>query len=364
MLTGKGFFIWQIRFCENGDPNAIANLANKAGLSHVVIKIADGPSAYNIDMNTGVDLVPSVVAALRANEIGVWGWHYVYGRDPVEEAKIAIRRVKEFSLDGYVIDVEAPYKRGDKHEAAQIFMDQVRSGLSNIPIALSSYRYPTYHYKIPWQVFLDKCDFNMPQFYWVGAHNPREQLARCVGEFQAIEPYRPIIPTGAAFVEHGWEPYVEDIIEVFNAVKDTQLNAINFWEWMNCRKNLPDIWDVINDYDWDDGYIGTDFTQRYLSLINGRKLEQIMELYGEDAYLVTGDTTMHDLKTVREWYEKYLKSLLPGTKLERTGYNCTGDYCYLDWVAKREESEVVRGKDIFRLKNDKIVYHFKFQPTN
>ncbi len=360
MLSGKGFFIWQIRFCENGDPNAIANLAKNAGFTHVIIKIADGPAAYNIDMNTGVDLLPPVVAALKQNNIGVWGWHYVYGREPIEEAKIAIQRVKEYSLDGYVIDVEAPYKYDRKYEAAQIFMDQIRPGLANTPIALSSYRYPTFHPKIPWQIFLEKCDINMPQFYWVGAHNPREQLARCMAEFQALEPYRPIIPTGAAFVEHGWEPYVEDIIEVFTAVKDTDLGAINFWEWMNCRKNLPEIWDVINDYDWDNGYTGVDFTQRYLNYINDRKIDQIMDLYADDVYLVTGESTMHNHQAVREWYLNYLENLQPGIKFEQTSYDCTGDYCYLDWKAMLDELEIIRGKDIFRFQNNQIVYHFKF----
>ena len=99
-LQGKGFFIWQIRHCEGGDAKAIALLAAEAGLSHVVIKVADGPAAYNVDMKTGIDLVPSVVEALRGYGIGVWGWHYIYGRDPIAEADIAIRRIKQFDLDG------------------------------------------------------------------------------------------------------------------------------------------------------------------------------------------------------------------------------------------------------------------------
>ena len=359
MLEGKGFFIWQIRFCENGDPAAIARLAKKAGFTHVVVKIADAAMAYNVDMETGRDLLPPLVASLREMDIKIWGWHYVYGRMPIEEAEIAIRRVRDFELDGYVIDVESPYKYVRKHEAAGIFMEQVRSGLRDIPIALSSYRYPTFHPQIPWQTFLEKCDINMPQFYWAGAHNPRQQLQRCLAEFQAMEPFRPIIPTGAAFVEHGWEPYVGDIQEVFAAVKETELSAINFWEWMNCRKNLPQVWDYINDYDWGNGFIGIDITKKYIDLLNNNDIDQVVELYAEDAYMVTDEETLHNREAIRKWYDSFIQDIHLRVGFTRISYDCTGDSCSMEWQANRFDGDVITGKDIFRLKENKIIYHYK-----
>jgi hypothetical protein len=77
MLQGKGFFIWRIADCEKGDVNAIANLANQAGMSHVLVKVADGTQSYNVDLRTKVDLAPAVVQALRARGISVLGWHYI-----------------------------------------------------------------------------------------------------------------------------------------------------------------------------------------------------------------------------------------------------------------------------------------------
>jgi len=82
MITGKGMFIWKLYRCENGDPQAIANVAAQAGLSHVLVKIADNSGIYNYDWDNHRDLVPPVVSALKARGIEVWGWHYVYGKDP------------------------------------------------------------------------------------------------------------------------------------------------------------------------------------------------------------------------------------------------------------------------------------------
>ena len=109
-LSGKGFFIWQIPNCEGGDAQKIAAEAKTAGLSHVLIKIADGIYTYNYDWAQHVDLAFPVAQALRAEGIQVWGWHYVYGNSPTAEADIAIKRIKELSLDGYVIDAETQYK--------------------------------------------------------------------------------------------------------------------------------------------------------------------------------------------------------------------------------------------------------------
>jgi hypothetical protein len=40
-LTGKGMMIWRIPKCEGGNASTIAKVAASAGLSHVLIKIAN-----------------------------------------------------------------------------------------------------------------------------------------------------------------------------------------------------------------------------------------------------------------------------------------------------------------------------------
>ena len=104
-LQGKGFFLWKIKNCEGGNADRIAKKAKKAGLSHVLIKIANGIYSYNYDWNLKIDLVSPVVKALRSKGIQVWGWHYVYGNQPLSEARIAVRRIQELDLDGYLTNL-------------------------------------------------------------------------------------------------------------------------------------------------------------------------------------------------------------------------------------------------------------------
>ena len=171
-IEGKGFFIWKIRDCEGGNPAAIAAAAAAAGFTHVILKIADGAYAYNVNSQTGVDLVPPVVSALKDKGIHVWGWHYVYGNGPTSEANIAIQRIQQLGLEGYVIDAEIEYQEPGKSTAASQFMNRMRSALPDLPMALSSYRFPSYHAQLPWRVFLEKVDYNMPQVYWEQKSQP------------------------------------------------------------------------------------------------------------------------------------------------------------------------------------------------
>src|SRR4030095_2493032 len=98
MLTGKGCFIWQVGRCERGIPAAIADKAAAAGLSHVLLKVAEGTYAYGIALS-GRDLVAPGAAALGQRALQVWGWHYVYGDKPGDEAQRAVQRVRELELD-------------------------------------------------------------------------------------------------------------------------------------------------------------------------------------------------------------------------------------------------------------------------
>src|SRR5207244_451387 len=68
MLTGKGWFIWQVPRCEHGSPAAIADKAVASGLSHVLIKIGDRNYAYGIDL-LGRDRVAPVAQALHDRHI-------------------------------------------------------------------------------------------------------------------------------------------------------------------------------------------------------------------------------------------------------------------------------------------------------
>lgn len=359
-LQGKGFYIWRIPYCENGDVTAIANLAVQANLTHILVKIADGIYSYNIDSKTGQDLVPPLVTALRARKIQVYGWQYCYGDDPLGEADKAIQRVQQLNLDGYVVDAESEYKQPGKAQAASQFMSRLRAGLGALPVGLSSYRFPSYHPEFPWKEFLEKCDINLPQVYWIRAHNPSEQLTRCVQEFQALTPYRPIVPTGSAFRYGTWTPTKEDITAFLQTAQALNLTGANFWEWSNCRTNLPELWETIRDYPWSTSPPGDDITQRLIAALNTHQVDQVASLYQPNAVHVNAARTVQGIAAIKSWYSSMFTQLLPEGRFTLTAFSGSGNSRHFNWIATSRAGNVHNGSDTLGLMDGKIYYHYTF----
>lgn len=359
-LEGKGFYIWKVKDCEAGNANAIAEAAKNAGLGHVLIKIANGVYPYNYDWNKKVDQVKPVVQALHTKGIRVWGWHYVYGDKPIDEARIAVRRVKELELDGYAIDAETEYKMPGKNAAATQFMKELRLGLPNTLVALSSYRYPSYHPQLPWREFLSKCDYNMPQVYWIKANNPGSQLQRCVREFQDIAPYRPIIPTGAAFSEQGWTATAAEITEFLRTAQSLNVNAANFWSWDYCKNNLPNLWKVIADYPWSTTPLPADITQNLITADNTHDPDKVANLYHPTAVHINASRTIQGRTAIRAWYQTLFTQILPNAKFTLTGSSGTGNSRQFTWTATSTAGSVLNGNDTLGLQNGQISYHYTF----
>lgn len=242
---GLGFFIWM----PPADPARAAATAKAAGVDHVLVKIADGTLRFP---NWQADPWPVIIAAFEALGIECWGWQYVYGRNPSGEATIAVNRAIQLGVRGFVVNAEAEYKaHPDRHTRARAYMAGLRAGLgADFPIGLSSYRYPSYHPELPWREFLEPCNFNMPQVYWVWATNAGAQLRRSILEFDQMPVQRPIVPTGAAFAEWGWAAKPAEVLDFLKVAKELNLPGANFWEWNHTLSRLPACFDVIADFPW------------------------------------------------------------------------------------------------------------------
>jgi hypothetical protein len=358
MLTGKGMFIWIIKNCHNGDVNEIVKKARNANYSHVLIKIANGIYSYNVDWETKVDMVPPLIQGLKSMGIQAWGWHYLFGDQPVQEAQKAITRIRQLGVDGYVINAEGHYR--NKYTAATTFMNALRAEIKDIPVGLSSYRYPAYHTPLPWDQFLKKCDLVMPQVYWMNAHNPGAQLAKSVTQFRNLKYTPPIVPTGAAFTEWGWTPRVSEVLEFMRTAKSMNLPAINFWEWSNLFQYLPaDYYRAIRDFDWDPGPKPPgDIAELFIQALNSHNVDQVQALYQDKAVHITSERTVQGKDAIKSWFGSLFKDILPNAVYILAGFTGKGNIRHINWTASSSAGNVQDGSDTLGLIDDKIAYHF------
>ena len=358
-IEGKGYYLWKIKYCEGGDVEAIAERAVEAGFTHVLVKIANGTGSYNIDPKTGEDLVGPLAQALRERDIAVWGWHYVYGYDPIGEADKAIQRVTSHNLDGYAIDAEAEYKEAGRDRAAKQFMTRLRTGLPTLPLALSSYRFPSYHPQLPWNEFLAKCDIAMPQVYWEQSHNPSQQLTSCVNEYQSLPYVRPVVPTGSAYRRGSWAPTPEEMNEFMDTARELNLSGVNFWEWAHTRRYLLELWHTVKNYDWESDE-DVDIGIQYIEALNSHDPDRMVEMYAENAVHVNARHTIQGLEGIREWYAELFTKLLPNGVYSLTNTLGTGKFRHITWIASSSAGNVDFGSDTISFSGGKISYHYTF----
>ncbi|KAF0111523.1 MAG: hypothetical protein FD147_874 [Chloroflexi bacterium] len=361
VLQGKGTWIWKIPQCEGGNAQAIATVAKNAGFSHVLIKIADSSYPYNVNKTTGVDLIPPVVDALRSKGLLVWGWHYVYGYNPLGEAAIAISQCKKYNLDGYVVDAEIEYKLAGREAVARTFMTELRKGIPNTPVALSTFRWPTYHPNFPYKAFLEKCDYNMPQVYWMKAHNPIYDLTRSYNEFKAITPTRPMIPTGPAFMESGWQPTPAEVKDFLDTAKSLGMTGANIYSWDDSRTILPAVWNLVANYNWPGPAqppVGTDILDKYMNALNTMNYNAALDLYTEEAVHVTADRTIQGNVNIRLFIGQLLTNGLNDGVFKVTSSSGTGETRHFTWTCDSYRGKVRDGSDTFGLKDGKIAYHY------
>jgi hypothetical protein len=359
-LQGKGFMIWKVPSCEKGDANVIAAEAKKAGLTHVLIKVANGIYPYNIEKETKKDLVPPVVFALKEQGIQVWGWHYVFGDYPIREAEIAVTRVKQLGLDGYTIDAEAEYKRPGMEDAARRFMAKLREGIPNTKVSLCSYRYPNLHREFPWKAFLEKSDYNMPQVYWEQAHNAGEQLKRCVKQFMELAPFRPIMPMGPVYKTGGWLPYAADITDFLVTARHLNLSAANFFAW-DWRSILSSLWDAAARFPWPTApVVPKDMPQMVIDTLNTHDHLLVSSLYADDAVHITADKTAQGPEAIGKWYKGIFSEKLPKAKFTLTGDSGSGNSRKFTWTADSPEGKVTDGSDVIGILDGRITYHYSY----
>jgi len=357
-LKGKGYYIWMLKHCEKGNPDRIAALAQDAKLTHVMIKIADGAFPYNIDLESGFDYVRPVIKKLQSHNIAVWGWHYIYGNHPNQEAEIAVKRAIELGVNGFVVNAEHEFKKPNKAAAASRYMTLLRNNLGSLPIALSSYRFPSYHHGFPFSNFLEYCDYNMPQVYWMKSKNTGgAQLQQTINEYNRIKPYRPIIPTGPTFKEHGWVPQENDILDFLQVAQKLNLPAVNFWYWEGCRRDLPKYWELVKNYRYEKAETGSNFLSQYFTALNTNNPDKVLKFYHNNAVFISTGSAMVGKKAIREWLEGLMKEN-QGRKFTLLQENVERQIHNFRWQLQNIDGSLTEGRDTMGVIDNTIRYHY------
>lgn len=242
-MKGYGFLIW--RLSNVFPPSEQIAVWKEIGVQWVSIKVRDYTREYN--RYSGSNTLEDFLIACDESGIKVGGWAFIHTTNLARQAALVSADIRDFKLDHLMVDAEEnqhvypgafwkSFPRSRVINCAREYMDNL-SVPDGLPVGLCSYRYPEVHQRFPFQAFLQHPRMTMinPQVYWQGSHNPGYQVAKSLNQYRKLSSL-PFYPIGAAYEEHGWAPFAQDIGE-FTAVCQENFNGTYGWyRWGHAKK--------------------------------------------------------------------------------------------------------------------------------
>ncbi len=223
-FSGHGMWIWQVSRAAGGDPAGIAEQARAAGIDTVIIKGADGPTAWS-------QFSPELVSALQADGLTVCAYQRLKGRRPVAEAAAAARAIETGGAECFVIDAES--ELNGRYPQARRYVQELRRRIgADFPVAFTSYPYLDLHPLVPVSVFLadGAATVNMPQIYWKDiGHKPAAAFARTVATNMVYG--RPLAPIGQLYES----PSTADVLAFRRLAESYGVTGLSWWSWDSAR---------------------------------------------------------------------------------------------------------------------------------
>lgn len=351
-LAGKGIYIWQLQRIAHGHVPTMVAKALDAGLTHVLIKVADGTTPYNSQL-----LAPAT-EAFRAAGIQVWGWAWLWLRDPAAEAAVAAQIVTDLAMDGFIVNAEHPAK--GRYTESDLYIQTLRERVGDLPVGLSSYRYPQLHTALPWEVFLSRCDWNLPQVYWID-ELPADCLRRSLAQHQALPVARPVVPTGAAYGESYGNSYFRaepaEITAFLDSVQAAGLPGANFWSWDWTEQYGPDLWQAIAGYEWPVAVEPlADVALRFWNALLAGDIDAATGLYHDNAVYISAGRMVQGPADIRALFAEFLDRL-PGARFVMDELREDGNVRFLRWSATSDAGQVMDGLETIGIRDGRIQYH-------
>jgi hypothetical protein len=224
-FDGDGMWIWYVSQAKGGDPGRIAQKARRRGIETVLVKAGDGTDAWQ-------QFTPALVARLHSKGLHVCAWHYVYGSDPVGEARVSATAASR-GADCLVIDAESQYE--GRYAQASTYVEELRRLIGpSYPIGLAAFPYVHYHPAFPYSVFLGPgaAGFNLPQMYWRAIGDGVGKVFSITYTYNSVYG-RPIFPLGQLYMD----PPERQVLRFRRLAAAYGATGVSWWSWQHASRS-------------------------------------------------------------------------------------------------------------------------------
>jgi hypothetical protein len=225
----QGMWIWYVDQSQGGYVPAIVATAHAHHIGTVYIKSGDGTTYWE-------QFSAPLVAEMHQAGLKVCAWQFVYGKEPVAEAKLGAAAV-EAGADCLAIDAEAQYE--GRYAAADLYLRELRAAVgAAYPLSLAGFPYVDYHPAFPYSVFLGPggAQVNQPQMYWKAIGTSIHAAFAHTYLYNRVWG-APIFPIGQTYEDPGRLG-----IRLFRRYSASYGAAPSWWDW---QETTPQEWSAL-----------------------------------------------------------------------------------------------------------------------
>ena len=252
-VTGKGIWIWKIYDTDDdgkidsGNLPSVIEKTKSAGIRWVVIKFGDGSDYWPTNPERKLYkwfkknnyTLSDIINGFHNAGIKIFGWHYVYGDDPTEEADVSNKILNISGIDGLIIDVE-PWEKhwGGNPEGEEEKLELIRDEHPHDFIAYTTYARSGGDIDDYYKVYSRYCDAVMPQAYWAARPlTPEKEIEKMEEAWGSVyDKWEgiPIIPVGqGGYLSDigGRDIYNGEISRFCNKLQDSGYEGVSIYRY-------------------------------------------------------------------------------------------------------------------------------------
>jgi hypothetical protein len=245
--TGKGMWIYEPKYAEQGDPVGIVTRAQAVGLTHLYVRLGSSVDGFN-----NAEFLDALLPVAHANGLRIIGWDFPYLDDPGADATRAVDEISYTTptgdrIDGFAADIETPAEQvALTPESATTYGSMIRTavGPSYLLIATVPRPSPARQLDYPYADVVRSFDAIAPMVYWVTVR-PDDAAGEAMDFLLAFG--KPVLPVGQAY-DSSYEggtpgtPTPDELDAFINTSSAHGASGVSFWSWQHAS---DDLWNAI-----------------------------------------------------------------------------------------------------------------------
>jgi predicted SnoaL-like aldol condensation-catalyzing enzyme len=122
---------------------------------------------------------------------------------------------------------------------------------------------------------------------------------------------------------------------------------------------MPEFWDLVRDYQYNPPQPQVSLPERYINLLNNSRIEELMSLYNNQAFLIHPKAAVQGKKAIREYITSFLNNH-PNHDFSMIAQSKFANGYIIKWQASKDRGTQIAGHDTFGVKDEKISYQYSF----